>query len=264
MTVDAKSPPDLDNGSARLDPQEVARFEAMAAQWWDRDGPMAALHAMQAVRLRLLVDQIRGQFGISAQGALRGLRILDVGCGAGLICEPLARLGAEVTGIDAAKASIEAARAHAQAGGLSITYRDLLLDDLLEEGARFDVVLCLEVIEHVPDPQMLVRSLVQALRPEGLLAMSTVNRTLKSWLLGIVGAEYVMGWLPMGTHEWRRFVKPEDLATMMAEAGALPVDRQGLVYDPLTRRWSRSPDDLSMNYMMFAEGSDLSGQESAS
>jgi 2-polyprenyl-6-hydroxyphenyl methylase/3-demethylubiquinone-9 3-methyltransferase len=239
---------------ATLDEAEVAKFRRMAAQWWDETGEAAPLHRMNPCRLDFITAQIAAQFGRDARQAapFSGLSLLDAGCGGGLVAEPMARLGARVTGIDANEAGIAVAGAHAAGQGLSIDYRIGTVEDLVAARARFDVVLALEIVEHVPDPAAFVTSLAALLRPGGMLVMSTLNRTPKSFLAAIVGAEWLLRWLPRGTHDWRRFLTPDELAQRLREAGLKPVARSGMVYAPLTDRWSLDPADLSVNYLIAA------------
>ena len=236
------------------DPAEVAKFEAMAAEWWDPEGTFRPLHAMNPCRLDYAVRQIAAQHGRDRRRprAFEGLSILDIGCGGGLMAEPMARLGARVTGVDAAPESIAVARLHAEQAGLAIDYREGLAETLADAGERFDVVLDLEVIEHVPDPAAHLRTAGRLLAPGGILLVSTLNRTTRSWLAAIVAAERVLGWLPRGTHDWDRFLTPDELNALLAQAGLEPVDRKGLVFNPLDWSWRLSPDDLSVNYVMAA------------
>lgn len=239
---------------ATIDAGEVAKFERMAAEWWRPDGPAAPLHKMNPVRLDYLCAQIAAQFDRDrrAPAPFAGLSLLDVGCGGGLASEPMARLGAEVTGLDAAEAAIGAARAHAAESGLSIDYRRQTAEALAAEGAGFDVVLGLEIVEHVPEPPALVATLGALAKPGGLVILSTVNRTPASFLKGVVAAEYILGWLPRGTHDWRRFVTPEELAGWCAQAGLDVVDRCGMAYAPLSDLWRLDRRDLSANYLLTA------------
>jgi 2-polyprenyl-6-hydroxyphenyl methylase/3-demethylubiquinone-9 3-methyltransferase len=226
---------------------EIDRFNRLAATWWNRTGPMRPLHVVNDLRLGHVLDQIARRFGRPA-GALQGLRILDVGCGAGLMCEPLAARGAQVVGIDAATNNIAAARLHASASGLPIDYRVGEPQAALRDGESFDVVLLLEVVEHVDDVLAFVRDAVAHLAPGGLLLASTINRTLRSWLAAIVGAEIVFRVLPRGTHRWSQFVRPEELAQAAAACGLAPGERRGMAYLPAFHRawWTR---DLSVNYI---------------
>jgi 2-polyprenyl-6-hydroxyphenyl methylase/3-demethylubiquinone-9 3-methyltransferase len=237
-----------------VDRGEIGKFDRMAAHWWDPNGPAEPLHKLNPCRLDYVCAQIAAQFDRDRRAAspFAGLDILDVGCGGGLIAEPMARLGARVTGIDAAEAAIAAARGHARESGLEIDYRATTAEALAEEGAGFHVALALEVVEHVPDPPALIATLGRLVRPGGLVILSTLNRTPQSFVKAIVGAEWVMGWLPRGTHDWRRFVTPEELSAMAEGAMLQVVDRTGMAYAPLSDRWSLAPDDLSANYLLTA------------
>lgn len=241
-------------GTGTVDPGEIERFDAMAARWWDPDGPLKPLHAMNPCRLGYVVDQVTAQHGRDprARRPLEGLRVLDIGCGGGLIAEPMARLGAEVVGADAAEGNIAIARAHAAQMGLTIDYRATTAEALAAAGEGFDVVLALEIVEHVAQPQGFVDACAAMLRPGGIMLASTLNRTAKAWALAIVGAERVLGWLPPGTHDWRKFVTPDEMFAMLAQAGLTPVDRKGLVFDPLGWRWRVSDTDLDVNYIAAA------------
>jgi 2-polyprenyl-6-hydroxyphenyl methylase / 3-demethylubiquinone-9 3-methyltransferase len=231
--------------------EEVARFDALAADWWDPAGPMAPLHRINPLRIGWLRDTIAAHFRRSGDGPLEGLEMLDIGCGAGLLAEPLSRLGASVTGLDPAAASIEIARAHAAATGAELTYRTGTVEDLAGEGAKFDVVLAMEVVEHVNDVAAFVASAASLVRPGGLIVLSTLNRTLRSFALAIVGAEYVLRWLPPGTHRWEQFVTPDELAAALRAAGLRVERRRGMVFDPLRREWKLSAD-MAVNYFMTA------------
>lgn len=245
-------PNDASDAKSSIDPGEVAKFQAMADEWWDPTGKFKPLHMMNPTRLDYVVSQIAAEFARDrkAPRPFEGLRILDIGCGGGLIAEPMARLGATVTGADAADRNIAVAKLHAQQSGLSIDYQNVTAESLAADGAQYDVVLALEIVEHVADPQEFVTTCKRLLRPGGMLIMSTLNRTPKSFVLGIIGAEWVMRWLPKGTHDWRRFILPDDLAAMFDAAGARVVDRTGMVFNPVTWSWSLSRRDLGMNYAM--------------
>jgi 2-polyprenyl-6-hydroxyphenyl methylase / 3-demethylubiquinone-9 3-methyltransferase len=236
-----------------LDAAEVDRFARIAAEWWDPNGKFRPLHQIGPARLSFVLDQIDARFKTGSRGLrrLQGLSILDVGCGGGLICEPLARLGGSVTGLDPATESIAAAKHHASALGLDIDYRTGRVEDLSVQTTTFDVVLCLEVIEHVPDPASFLAQCAKLVRPGGLMIVSTINRTVKAYLLAIVGAEYVLRWLPVGTHQWERFVTPDELRRHLAAAGLQPGLFKGLVYNPLSGLWSVA-DDTDVNYMSAA------------
>lgn len=233
-----------------VDPSEVAKFQAMAAEWWDPAGKFKPLHMMNPTRLDYIVTQIAAEFARDRR-ALRpfeGLRLLDIGCGGGLISEPMARLGAAVIGADAAAENIATAQVHAAQSGLEIDYRATTAEALAAAGEQFDVVLALEIVEHVADPQDFITTCARLLRPGGMLIVSTLNRTPQSFAAAIIGAEWVMRWLPKGTHDWRRFIAPDALAGMLDTAGVAEVDRAGMVFNPLGWSWSLSKRDLSVNY----------------
>jgi 2-polyprenyl-6-hydroxyphenyl methylase/3-demethylubiquinone-9 3-methyltransferase len=239
----------VDRGTSRargVDPEEIAHFDALGEDWWDLSGPMRPLHAINPVRVSYIRD------AVAKHGAFAGARVLDIGCGGGILCEPLARMGADMTGIDPAPGNIDVARRHAALQDLAIDYRATTAETLVAEGASFDAVLAMEVIEHVPDPAAFVATACALVRPGGLLIMSTLNRTLKSFALAIVGAEYVLRWLPKGTHKWERFVTPHELARLFRANGMGVIDRAGIVYSPLGGTW-RLSRDTDVNYMMVAE-----------
>jgi 2-polyprenyl-6-hydroxyphenyl methylase/3-demethylubiquinone-9 3-methyltransferase len=233
--------------SSTIRSDEVARFNRLAATWWNRSGPMRPLHVVNDLRLGHVLEQIAGRFG-RAVGTLQGLRIADVGCGAGLMCEPLAGRGASVVGVDAAANNIAAARLHAKAAGLHIDYRVGEPEAALHDGERFDVLLLLEVVEHVNDMPAFVRDAVAHLAPGGLLLVSTINRTLRSYLAAIVGAEMIFRVLPRGTHQWAQFVRPEELEQAATACGLAAGERRGMAYLPALHRawWTRS---LAVNYI---------------
>jgi 2-polyprenyl-6-hydroxyphenyl methylase/3-demethylubiquinone-9 3-methyltransferase len=237
-----------------IDPAEVARFDAIARTWWDQKGPMAVLHKFNPVRVGFVRDAVCAHYGRAPRSlaALDGLTLVDIGCGGGVLSEPLSRLGAEVTGLDPAPTNIAVARAHAERGGLAIDYREETIESVVASGRRFDVVLAMEVVEHVADVEAFVAACCAAVRPGGLLVMATLNRTLKSYALAIVGAEYVLRWLPKGTHDWNKFVTPEELGDAIEANGLVLGERTGVVYNPLADRWSASPRDLDVNYMLSA------------
>jgi 2-polyprenyl-6-hydroxyphenyl methylase/3-demethylubiquinone-9 3-methyltransferase len=229
-----------------IDPKEIAHFEELGEDWWDFSGPMRALHAINPLRVSYIRD------AVAKHGSFEGARILDIGCGGGILCEPLARMGAEMTGIDPAAGNIDIARAHAAPQNLALNYRADTAETLVAEGANFDAVLAMEVIEHVPDQAAFVATACALVRPGGLLIMSTLNRTLKSFALAIIGAEYVLRWLPKGTHKWERFVTADELARFMRRSGMRVIDRAGVVYNPFGGKW-RLSGDMDVNYMMVAE-----------
>ena len=233
---------------------EVARFDALGDSWWDPDGPMAPLHRLTPVRIAWARDCAVRHFRREAEAGppLAGLEILDVGCGAGLFAEPLARLGGEVLGIDPAPTSIGVARRHAEETGAKLAYRVATLEEVAAEPRRFDVVSAMEVVEHVVDPARFVALAASLLKPGGLFLSSTLNRTLKSFALAIVGAEYVLRWLEPGTHRWEQFVTPEEFTVAARAAGMKVMERRGVAYDLLRRNW-RLSDDLSVNYLFAAK-----------
>jgi 2-polyprenyl-6-hydroxyphenyl methylase/3-demethylubiquinone-9 3-methyltransferase len=241
------------SGSGTLDTREVDQFARLASEWWDAQGKFRMLHRIGPARLSFLRDQLVGHFGVKPpdQRPLEGLTILDVGCGGGLISEPLVRLGAQVTGLDPGADNIEAARRHAAGQSLNIDYRVGRVEDMVAEKRAFDAVVCLEVVEHVPDTAGFLEECAALIRPGGLLLLSTINRTLKAYLLAIVGAEYVLRWLPVGTHQWERFVTPEELTRHLQKAGLRAPFVRGLSYSPLADTWSIS-GDIDVNYMAAA------------
>jgi 2-polyprenyl-6-hydroxyphenyl methylase/3-demethylubiquinone-9 3-methyltransferase len=236
-----------------IDLAERDRFAALASEWWDANGKFRPLHQIGPARLTFLRDELVRHFHRPAGGLrpLEGLRLLDVGCGGGLIAEPLARLAAVVTGLDPAQENIEAARQHASAQGLAIDYRAGRIEDLAGEGLSYDAVICLEVIEHVPDVSAFLATCARVLRPGGLMLLSTINRTLKAYALAIIGAEYVLRWLPVGTHRWDRFVTPQELRQHLRAAGLREPVLKGLFYNPLRDEWSLG-SDTDVNYLASA------------
>ncbi|MGB3315632.1 MAG: bifunctional 2-polyprenyl-6-hydroxyphenol methylase/3-demethylubiquinol 3-O-methyltransferase UbiG [Albidovulum sp.] len=237
--------------TSTVDPVEVAKFEAMAAEWWDPTGKFKPLHMMNPVRLDYITQQIAAEFGRDLTGPkpFAGFRVLDIGCGGGLLSEPMARLGAEVIGADAAAGNIPVAKVHAEEQGLAIDYRHTTAEALAVGGEVFDVVLAMEIVEHVADPQGFVTTCHDLLKPGGLMIASTINRNAKSFMAAIVGAEWVMRWLPKGTHDWAKFITPEELFALSTQAGLTPVDKKGFVFNPVSWQWSVSDRDLSVNYV---------------
>ena len=237
--------------ASTVDPAEVAKFEAMAAEWWNPSGKFKPLHMLNPCRLDYITTQIASEFDrdLATPLPFAGLRILDIGCGGGLLSEPMARLGADVVGADPATRNIPVARLHAEQSGLTIDYRLTTAEDLAAAGEQFDVVLNMEVVEHVPNPQSFLSACQTLLKPGGLMICSTLNRNAKSFGVAIVGAEWVMRWLPKGTHDWKKFITPDELAEFIRKAGLDPVDRKGMVFNPIAWSWSLSSRDLSVNYV---------------
>ena len=236
-----------------IDPNEIEQFARLGAQWWDPRGPMAALHKFNPVRLGYIRDQAVKHFSRDPKklDCLSGLRILDIGCGGGILSEPLARLGAGVTGADPAEENIAVASAHAKESGLKVDYRATTAEDLAAANEQFDIVLAMEVVEHVTDVQAFVTTCAAMVRPGGLMIAATLNRTAKSFALAIVGAEYILRWLPRGTHQWDKFVTPEELERGMVAGGLRVVAERGVIYNLFADRWQLS-DDRDVNYMMVA------------
>ncbi len=237
-------------GRDTIDDVDLARYDRLGAEWWNLEGPMRALHKFNPVRVAYIRDLLAGG-DAAADRPLDGIRILDIGSGGGILSESLAGLGAAMVGIDPAPNNIAAAARHAAAGGLKIDYRCTTVETLARGGDRFDAVLAMEVVEHVRDVPGFLADAAAAVRPGGLMVGATLNRTLKSYALAIVGAEYVLRWLPRGTHDWRQFVTPDEFKTHMRRAGLRDVGEAGVTYNPLTARWSLSRD-LSVNYMVAA------------
>jgi 2-polyprenyl-6-hydroxyphenyl methylase/3-demethylubiquinone-9 3-methyltransferase len=234
------------------DPTEIARFNRLAQEWWDPDGAFTVVHAFNRARVAHLAQRLPVLLGRDPAGALplSGLKLLDAGCGAGIATEPLSRLGAATTGIDAAERNIEVARRHAETSGCDIDYRHILPEELVAEGRQFDAVLSLEVVEHVADLDAFLGALSRLVVPGGVLVIGTLNRTLRSYLKAILGAEYLLRLMPRGTHDWRRFVTPAELAAALATQGFTVLERSGVTLNPLTRRWSIGRDD-SVAYLQF-------------
>lgn len=236
-----------------LDPAEVEKFARLAAEWWNPKGKMGVLHKFNPVRLRAIREAAVARFGRDGGGLepLAGLTLVDIGCGGGLLCEPLARMGAVVTGVDPARANVETAKIHAAQSGVPVDYRHMTAEALAAEGAAFDIVLAMEVVEHVADVDLFVATCATLVKPGGLLVMATINRTVKSFALAIVGAEYVLRWLPRGTHEWAKFVTPDELTAAMARGGLEAFRTTGVWYNPLRDTWDETRD-TDVNYMVTA------------
>ncbi|MGP8231448.1 MAG: bifunctional 2-polyprenyl-6-hydroxyphenol methylase/3-demethylubiquinol 3-O-methyltransferase UbiG [Methylovirgula sp.] len=243
---------------ASVNPEEVARFDRLAATWWDTKGPMKPLHRFNPVRVdylkELLAGRPRGDSRPTGQPdrPLEGLEILDIGCGGGILSEALAKLGAEVTGVDPAPTNIAVARLHAGESGLMIDYRQTTAEALAEEKRRYDVVLAMEVVEHVRDVKAFIATAASLVQPGGVLVAATINRTLKSYALAIVGAEYILRWVPRGTHDWEHFVTPRELRLALRGGGLKILEETGVTYSPLTASWRRSRD-TDVNYIITAE-----------
>jgi 2-polyprenyl-6-hydroxyphenyl methylase/3-demethylubiquinone-9 3-methyltransferase len=237
-----------------VDEAEVARFSALAAEWWDPRGKMAPLHKFNPVRLGYIRDHATRHFDRDAKriDCLKDLRILDIGCGGGILSEPLARLGANVVGADPSETNIAVAKAHAIESRVTVDYRATTAEALAEAGERFDLVLAMEVVEHVADVMLFVSRCAEMVKPGGLMVAATINRTLKSFALAIVGAEYVLRWLPPGTHQWDKFVTPNELEIAMEKSHLRVCDERGVIYDLLADRWQLSTD-TDVNYMLTAE-----------
>ena len=242
-----------------IDPKEVAKFEAMATEWWDTDGKFKPLHMLNPTRLDYIVEQIAAEFArnLSIKNPFKDLRILDIGCGGGLLSEPMARLGATVVGADAAERNIPVAQIHAEQSGLEIDYRHTSAEAIVQTGETFDVILNMEVVEHVADPLGFLTACKDLLKPNGLMLCSTINRNPKSYLMAIIGAEHIMRWLPKGTHEWDKFITPDELFELIKSAGLNPIDRKGFVFNPFKWSWSISDKDLSVNYVTASIKSNL-------
>jgi 2-polyprenyl-6-hydroxyphenyl methylase/3-demethylubiquinone-9 3-methyltransferase len=240
-------------GAGNIDDAEIERFQRLAKAWWDPVGKFRPLHQIGPARLTFIRDELSHHFGCETAGLrpFKNLTVLDVGCGGGLMSEPLARLGARVTGIDPGEKNIAIARDHAAQQGLDIDYRVTTAEQLVAAGAQFDAVVCLEVVEHVPDVSAFVKTCALLVRPGGILILSTINRTLKAYALAIVAAEYVLGWLPRGTHQWDRFVTPGELGRYVGAAGLETPRFKGFVYNPLRDQWSLA-EDIEVNYLAAA------------
>ena len=243
----------MSDTSTTVDPAEIAKFSKLSTEWWNPNGKMAPLHRINPLRLAFIRDAACRKFERDPKSlnGLAGLRMLDIGCGAGLLCEPFTRLGAQVVGVDPSESNIAAARIHAESAGLAVDYRCTVIE-AMDEAERFDVVLAMEVVEHVADIGLFLDRCAALLAPGGLLVVSTINRNWKSFALAIVGAEYVLRWLPRGTHQWEKFVTPEELSLHLSRNGLAMTDQSGVVFNPLADRWSLS-SDMDVNYMVVAE-----------
>lgn len=240
--------------TSSIDPNEVARFSALAAEWWNPKGKFGVLHKFNPVRLAYIREKLCVHFDRDDTLArpLEGLRILDIGCGGGLLCEPMARLGATMVGVDASEKNINTASVHADGQDLVIDYRATTAEALKAEGETFDVVLNMEVVEHVADVNSFVADCAAMVKPGGVMFIATINRTAKAFFMAIIGAERLLRWLPVGTHQYEKLVKPEELANALAPTGMAIVDRSGVAFNPLEDRWKRVPNDLDVNYMVLA------------
>ena len=241
------------SASGTVDQSEVERFSAMAAEWWDPTGKFKPLHKFSPVRLSYIKEKVCERFGRDPKSAkaFEGLRCLDIGCGGGLLSEPMARLGADVVGADPSTVNIEIAKLHMQKSGLDIDYRAETAEELAAAGETFDVVFNMEVVEHVADVPLFLSETARMVRPGGLMFVATINRTLKAYALAIVGAEYVLRWLPKGTHSYEKLVRPEEIQGPLAASGMDIIDRTGVTYNPLSDSWNRSRD-MDVNYMLLA------------
>ncbi len=240
--------------SASIDPADVARFSALADQWWNADGPFKPLHRLNPLRLAYIRNALAGHysFDVKARRPLAGLSILDIGCGGGLLSEPLARLGARMTGADASAENIQIAKLHAENMGLAIDYRNAAAETLVNAGEKFDVIINMEVIEHVADVDAFLAACRALLKENGLMLFSTLNRTAKSFAMAIAGAEYLLRWLPRGTHDWEKFLTPDEMTAALKKAGFGDIALRGMTFRPLNGRWDLT-DDLSVNYLGAAK-----------
>ncbi len=241
--------------ASTVDDSEIARFSAIAAEWWDPLGKFRPLHRMNPVRIAYIRDTLARRFDRDPTAAqpLAGLRLVDIGCGGGLLSEPLARLGAEVVGIDASERNIKTASVHAAEAGIAVDYRNTTAEALVAAGEQFDAVLSFEVLEHVADVPLFLKCCADLARPKSLLFLSTMNRTPKAWLMAIVGAEYIMRWLPRGTHDWKKFLKPSEIAADLRTNDVMVRHLTGVVYQPFTDSFRLDARNVEVNYMLWAE-----------
>ena len=235
-----------------IDNEEISKFQAMASEWWDPLGKFKPLHMLNPCRLQYITEQISWHFDLNldTRRPFEGLDLLDIGCGGGLLSEPMARMGAKVLGADAAERNIPIAKAHALQSGLKINYRHTSVENLLDESLQFDVILNMEVIEHVTNPASFLKACSDLLKPNGLMVCSTINRNVNSYLNAIIGAEYIMRWLPKGTHDWSKFITPDELTYLMNLANLNVIDKQGFSFNKFLWRWSLSKIDLNVNYVV--------------
>lgn len=240
-------------GKTTIDESEIAHFSAIAEEWWAPNGKFAPLHRLNPIRIGFIKAEAAKRFARDGKDtkAFAGLRILDIGCGGGLLSEPMARLGAEIVGADASATNIGIARLHAEEAGLAIDYRATTAEALAEAGERFDIVLAMEIVEHVSDLPLFLQEAGRMVKPGGMIVLSTINRTRKAWLLAILGAEYILRWLPRGTHSYEKLVKPRELAEILQNNGFDITAETGVVYDPLRDQWKTS-SDMDVNYMLAA------------
>ncbi|MET3559704.1 2-polyprenyl-6-hydroxyphenyl methylase/3-demethylubiquinone-9 3-methyltransferase [Bartonella japonica] len=239
-----------------IDQNEIDHFSRIAAEWWDPQGKFRPLHQFNPARLAYIREKICLEFNRDPVSLIpfENLKILDIGCGGGLLCEPMARLGAIVVGADAAQTNIEVAKIHAAQNGLSIDYRATTAEALANEGEKFDIILNMEVIEHVSDVNLFIETTAKMLKPQGLMFVSTLNRTWKAWGLAIIGAEYILRWLPKGTHDYKKFLKPQELKNLLSKNTLTVIDEVGITYNPLKDSWNRSKD-MDVNYLLLAKRS---------
>ena len=243
--------------SKSVDPQEISNFAAMADEWWDEGGKFKPLHKFNPIRIGFIRDQVVTHFHLGETNdapplkPLKGLRLLDIGCGGGLLSEPMARMGAEVIAADASQTNIEVASLHAEKGGIQIDYRHTTAEDLADSGEKFDIILNMEVIEHVADVEGFSAACCSMLKPGGIMFVATLNRTMKSYALAIVGAEYVLRWLPRGTHNWKKFLRPSEVVKLLRQNNLTIMEMTGASYNPLEDDWYLSKD-LNVNYMLTA------------